>query len=94
MAQPIGKFTNYTFGDGGLLEKMETVWGNGCEDLKPNEKLWMIGQIASELWQATEFQDENISDDAESAADRVVKELSFSDALGVIECLLTNLRYS
>ncbi|MBD2770661.1 hypothetical protein [Iningainema tapete] len=46
MSQPIGKFTNYTYGDGGLLEEMEEAWGNGCENLKPNEKLWLISQVA------------------------------------------------
>lgn len=93
MTKPLGYFTNYTPGDGGLLGEMEEAWGSFFEKLKDNERLWLLARIAHTFWETTEIESENISDEVEEAALRAVRELQKSDVLGLIEALVNQLRY-
>lgn len=94
MAKPIGYYTNYTPGDGGLLGEMEEAWGSSFEKLKDSERFWLIALVAYEKCAGKGFgEDEGISEEVEEAANRIPKELPDCDVLGLLEALVHQLRY-
>ncbi|MEM8779688.1 MAG: hypothetical protein AAGF26_12605 [Cyanobacteria bacterium P01_G01_bin.49] len=93
MSNSIGYYTSYTPGDEGLLEEMQSAWGSSFQDLKNNERLWMIASLSLELWQKTDFEDESIREGCEKAVSRAISELKSSDVMGLIEALVNQIRY-
>lgn len=94
MSKPIGYYTSYTPGEDGLLEEMQSAWGSQFEELKDNERLWMISRLSHELWQKTEFEDESIREGCEKAVIRAITELKSSDVMGLLEALVAQIRHA
>jgi hypothetical protein len=88
MTKPLGYYTSYTPGDGGLLGEIEEAWGSTLEKLRDDEKLWLIGRLANELWQKYPI-DEPPRDGVELVADRAPSELSVLNQIGLINALIS-----
>lgn len=90
MAKPLGYYTSYTPGDGGLLGEIEEAWGSTFDKLRDDEKLWLIGRLANELWQEYPI-DEPPGEGVELVAHRAPSELSVSDQIGLMNALVAQI---
>lgn len=92
MNKPIGYYTDYTPGDGGLLEDMQEEWGPQFQKLNDSERLWLIARLAEDVL-AEQSDAEDISESVEIADERK-SELSRRDRLGLIEALVNQVKNS
>ncbi|MEA5574170.1 hypothetical protein [Calothrix sp. UHCC 0171] len=94
--KPIGYYTNYTPGDEGLLDEMQSAWGAQLQELNNIDRLWMIYKLAEEL--CAEFEEaleiEDLTEGVEEAVERSNSELQQSDRLGLIEALVNQVKHS
>ena len=94
MSKPLGFYTNYTPGDGGLLQDMEESWGSTFEALNNSERLWMlfslIGTITANA--SPNYDPGEIREYIVPAIDRL-DELSFSDQLGLAQALIEQIKH-
>lgn len=92
MTKPLGFYTNYTPGDTGLLEEMQSCWGATFHELNNVDRLWMISKLADELCAELDEDDQVLSDGVEEAVERSSSELSVSDRLGLMLALVNQAR--
>ena len=91
MTKPLGYYTGYTPGDGGVLAKMEEAFGSQLEDLNQTEKAWMLQEIASSiLEESTEVPDPQIA----VWSEKVCQELCPHNKLGLAIALVESLKES
>lgn len=87
MNKPLSYYTTYTPGDGGLLGEIEQAWGSTFDKLRDDEKLWLIGQLANELWQ--EYPIEKLpGEGVKLVAHRAPSELSVLNRIGLMNALI------
>ncbi|MDF5726627.1 MAG: hypothetical protein PUP92_00970 [Rhizonema sp. PD38] len=92
MAIPLGSFTGYTPGDGGLLGDMEESWGTYFEELTQSEKLWILSYVTGSITaDASEDYDPYDVNDCVNAACERLDELTFGTKLGLAQFLIANL---
>ena len=91
MTKPVGYYTNYTPFDGTLLDEMVNYFGSQFEKMSPTETCWLIYRIGYYLW-FHECSGGGISDDVESALNRIEIELTVGDKLGLIEAITNQLK--
>lgn len=87
MTKPLGYYTAYTPGDGGLLGEVEEAWGSTFDKLRDDEKLWLIGRLANELWQEYPI-DEPPGEGVVETANRAPSELSVLNRIGLMNALI------
>lgn len=91
MSQPLGYYTNHTPGDGTLFDALEHEYGSMLEKLTRRQKLYLIMAIAADL--AVQCPDDDISVCQVSHIPlQVHDQLTASDAEGLIECLIAQVR--
>ena len=86
MTKPIGFYTNYIPGEGGVLSDIEEALGSYFEQIRDNEKLWLIARIANDLSLKYPI-DKPPSENMERAAHRA-NEISVSNRIGLIHALI------
>jgi ATP-dependent RNA circularization protein (DNA/RNA ligase family) len=87
MTKPIGFFTSYTPGDGGLLQDMEESWGATFEALTPYQRAYLIAAVSTEIFSQYESEDNENDSEVEEVTERL-GELGFGDLLGLMEALI------
>lgn len=93
MPKPLGYFTNYTPGDGGLLGEMEDSWGSTFEQLNNSERLWLLSSLVGTMTaDENEHYNPHAVDDAIVPACERLHELSFLDRLGLAEALINQIK--
>ena len=92
MGQPLGKFTGYTPGDGGLLGDMEQSWGTYFEELTQSEKLWLLSYVTAIVTAdgSDNYNPHDVADSITPVCERL-HELSFGNQLGLAQFLIANL---
>ena len=92
MGQPLGYFTGYTPGDGGLLSDLSDSWGSYFGELTKSEKLWMLSSVTGMICadKSEHYNPHDVSDDIIPACERL-GELEFGDQLGLAQFLIANL---
>jgi hypothetical protein len=92
MSKPLGYYTNYTPGDGGLLGEMEEAWGSYFQSLNNSERIWMLSCLTGTMCaDATDNYDPYQVRDLTDATERF-HELSYSDQLGLATAILDQLK--
>ncbi len=94
MTKPLGYYTNYTPGDGGLLQDMEESWGGTFEALNNSERLWMLFSLIGNIT-ADASENYNPGEIRESIVPAIERfdELSFYDQLGLAQALIEQIKY-
>ena len=92
MGRPLGSFTGYTPGDGGLLGDMEDSWGTYFEQLTQSEKLWLLSYVTGTICadRSENYDPHDVSDEITPVCERL-GELSFGNQLGLAQFLIANL---
>ena len=90
MPKPIGYYTAHTPGDGTFFDELENIYGSTLEKLNRRQKLYLIMAIAAEL--SSQCLEEDVTVCEISHIPAKVNELSASDAEGLIECLIAQVR--
>lgn len=90
MAHSPGYYTNYTPGDGGVLEDMEDTYGGKLERLSRADRFCLISMMAADLALLTP--EPRYSEDLFSLMLAIKGELAISDREGLIECLINGVR--
>ena len=92
MGQPLGKFTGYTPGDGGLLGDMEQSWGTYFEELTQSEKLWLLSYLTGTICadKSENYNPHDVADSIIPVCERL-GELEFGEQLGLAQFLIANL---
>jgi hypothetical protein len=85
--KPLGFYTNYTPGDGGLLQDMEESWGPTFEALTPYQRAYLIAAVSTEIFSQYSTEDNDNDDDVEEVTERL-GELGFGVLLGLMEALI------
>lgn len=85
--KPIGYYTSYTPGDGGLLQDMEESWGSSFEILTPYQRAYLIAAVSTKIFSQYETEDNENDDEIEEVTERL-DELGFGDLLGLMEALI------
>jgi hypothetical protein len=88
--KPLGYYTNYTPGDGGLLGEMERDWGSDFSALSESQRFWLLHLIAQNLFNSHPESDAEFDndDDVVNALERFDEELSRGDQIGLMSFLL------
>ena len=87
MSKPLGYYTNYTPGDGGLLQDMEESWGSTFEVLTSYQRAYLIAAVSTQIFTQYEAEDNDNDDEVEEVTERL-GELGFGDLLGLMEALI------
>lgn len=93
MSKPIGYYTSYIPNDGGLLDRMEKLWGSEFEKLNNVERAYLIFQTAVLIW----FDVKRFKDGVLIDVDRIAKEitqLDLDNKLGLVQALVDQIKSS
>ncbi len=85
--RPLGFYTSYTPGEGGLLQDMEESWGATFEVLTPYQRAYLIAAVSTEIFNQYESEDNENDSEVEEVCERL-GELGFGDLLGLMEALI------
>ncbi len=91
MTQPLGYYTNYTPGDSGVLDDIQETYGAQLQKLNRTEKLALIVIIASDLCCLGSTDLPYRSEVFNWMAP--IKELPIHDREGLIQCLISGVRF-
>ncbi|MBW4607341.1 MAG: hypothetical protein KME22_08965 [Hassallia sp. WJT32-NPBG1] len=96
MTKPIGYFCSGAMpGDTGLIAEMQDAWGSTFAALSNTQRLWIIHQTALHLFMAdpTHCDDREHDDEVEDVTERLA-EISYSECLGLLEALVSQVKTS
>lgn len=82
--KPIGYYTNYTPGDGGLFSDMEESWGTTFEAITPYQRAWLMFQLAANILAQYSAEVNHNDNEVTEVAERL-DELTLSDKLGLMD---------
>jgi hypothetical protein len=90
--QPIGFYTSYTPGEGGLLQDMEESWGSTFEVLTPYQRVYLLAALSTEIFSQYELENNENDSEVEEVCERL-GELGFGDLLGLMEALINQAKH-
>ncbi|MEH2085989.1 hypothetical protein [Nostoc sp.] len=92
MTHPVGYYTGYTPGDSGLLAEMQETYGAQLQGLNRADKLCLITLISADL-SCLASTEQLHSGDLFSLMLAIKGQLAISDREGLLECLISGVRY-
>ncbi|MEH2138898.1 hypothetical protein [Nostoc sp.] len=90
MSRPLGYYTNYSPGDDSLLERVQEKYGSGFEKMSKREKLSILMILASNLGNQLEG---GVRGEIYAAAREMTDQLSPSDQAGIMEAIISQVRW-
>ncbi|BAY74164.1 hypothetical protein NIES25_51820 [Nostoc linckia NIES-25] len=90
MTKPVGYYTNYTPGDGSLLEKLQADYGAQFQLMTRREKLFLISSLASQL---CDLAPGRCRDEIYEIGHQINSVIALGDREGLIEALINQVRY-
>jgi len=90
MNKPLGFYTSYIPGDDSYLEELQEQYGTCLQKLTRREKLFLLNSITSYMCC---HEPGDISGEVVTTSYSVVKRLTDSDKEGMIEALISQIRW-
>ncbi|MEH2174806.1 hypothetical protein [Nostoc sp.] len=90
MSKPLGYYTGYTPGDNSLLETVQEEYGSTFEKMTKREKLVILTVLASHIGCQL---DGDVRGEIFAIAKQMRDELSLSDQAGVMEAIISQVRW-
>lgn len=90
MSKPLGYYTSYTPGDGSLLERVQEEYGSTFERITKREKLVILTVLASYIGCQL---DGDVRAEIFAIAREMTDKLSPSDQAGIMEALISQIRW-
>ncbi|MHC5614091.1 MAG: hypothetical protein ACYTXA_24630 [Nostoc sp.] len=91
MTKPLGYYTSYTPGDESLLERVQEEYGSAFEKMTKREKLSIVMILASDI--SARLDDGAVRGEIYTVARMMADQLSPSDQTGVIEAIISQIRW-
>ncbi len=92
MTKPIGYYVPYDIGSGNVIEELEQEWGSFFTELKTDEMLWILAQIARGIW-IDNVEDIRIREGVAIGVRKVQEQVPVDLRLGLIEALCDQIKH-
>ncbi|MBE9235847.1 hypothetical protein IQ227_07300 [Anabaena aphanizomenioides LEGE 00250] len=85
--KPLGYYTSYVPGTGGVLEDLQTKYGCHLQRLNTRERLFLAKKLILQINKELAC-DGDLIDELNDLANNQIRPLSVGDKLGIIRCLV------